>query len=56
MSVKPEWLLGDTKLMFSIIQCKLNVLISILIFSFNDEDTQLLDNSLFKGMQSQCKY
>ena len=35
MSVKPEWLLGDIKtLMFCIIQCKLKICISILIFTF----------------------
>ena len=35
MSVKPEGLLGDIKmLMFCIIQCKLKIWISILIFTF----------------------
>ena len=35
MSVKPEGLLGDIKtLMFCIIQCKLKMCISILIFTF----------------------
>ena len=36
MSVKPEGLLGEIKkLMFCIIQCKLKIFNSILIFTFN---------------------